>query len=240
MPSSVDLREYFPEVQEQRHLNSSAVHAAISLLEYFERRANGVVIEPSRMFLYYITRKLLRTAGNCGTDLRSTLKAMIRFGVPPEIHWPYEVDKCDVPPDAFLYSLALQLTGTEYVRLDVSNSTGERTLQVVRAFLAAGFPVAFGFPVPNSISSDADIPYRPATDAILGGQAALAVGYDDRHVCDSRGALLFRNSWGKQWGEAGCGWLPYSFVEHQLAVDFWTLINPNWLASGEFTQPLVM
>ena len=37
--------------------------------------------------------------------------------------------------------------------------------------------------------------------------------------------------------ESGCGWLPYKFVEQRLAVDFWTLLRPSWLASGEFERP---
>jgi C1A family cysteine protease len=82
-----------------------------------------------------------------------------------------------------------------------------------------------------------DIPFRPTIDSIIGGQAVVAIGYDDRRPGDYRGGLLFRNSWGNAWGENGYGWLPYSYVEHQLASDFWTLLSPKWLASGEFSKP---
>ena len=52
-----------------------------------------------------------------------------------------------------------------------------------------------------------------------GGQALLAVGYDDRWLRSSRGAILVRSSWGTGWGQQGYGWLPYAFIEEQLAVD---------------------
>ena len=108
---------------------------------------------------------------------------------------------------------------------------------MVRSFLAAGFPVAFGLPVPTSISRSAEISYRPAFDSVLSGQALLAVGYDDRWLSSSRGRLLVRNSWGAAWGDQGYGWVPYAFVEERLAADFWTMLRPDWLASGEFTRP---
>ena len=33
-------------------------------------------------------------------------------------------------------------------------------------------------------------------------------------------------------------WEPYAYVEERLAQDFWTLLRPDWLDSGEFEQPL--
>ena len=75
-------------------------------------------------------------------------------------------------------------------------------------------------------------------DDIRGGQAVTAVGYDDnRRIRSDRGAILFRSSWGSQWGDDGFGWLPYSYVREQLAADFWTVIKPSWLQSGEFGRP---
>jgi C1A family cysteine protease len=108
---------------------------------------------------------------------------------------------------------------------------------VVKAFLAAGFVVAFGFSVPTTLPADGNIAYRPTFDALLGGQALLAVGYNDRWLSGSRGALLVRSSWGPQWGEQGYGWLPYAYVEEQLAIDFWTVLCADWIESNEFDRP---
>ncbi|MGE0760252.1 MAG: C1 family peptidase [Pirellulaceae bacterium] len=239
LPDSVDLREYFPGVQDQLRLNSSSVHAAVALVEYFRRRALGKMVGSSRLFLYHTARKLVRIVGDQGVDLRSTFKAMQCFGVPPEEYWPYELEREPSVPDAFLYSFGKEYQAMMYVRLDIRNSSGSQTLNRVRAFLRAGFPVAFGFPVPSSLTADCDIPYRPAFDSIRGGQAAVCVGYDNRRLGATRGALLLRNSWGSQWGDGGHGWLPYRYVEEQLATDFWTLLHPDWLASGEFQRPLL-
>ena len=124
-----------------------------------------------------------------------------------------------------------------YVRLDRRNGSGSDALNAIKAFLAAEFPVALGFPVPNSLNSDADVPYRPSLDSSIGGQAVVAVGYDDERLRTSKGALLFRSSWGSGWGEHGYGWLPYGYVEQQLATDVWVLLRGDWLATGEFRFP---
>ena len=124
------------------------------------------------------------------------------------------------------------------MRLDPGGSTGPDTLALVKAFLAAGFPCIFGFTVFSSLNSGPDISMPTVGDLPRGGQAVVAVGYDDsRRYRSCKGALLVRSSWGKGWGECGSGWLPYAYVEEQLAVDFWTLLKPEWLASGEFTRP---
>ena len=236
-PESVDLRAYFPAVYNQREIHSSTAQVCVGLVEYFDNRAFGKSREPASLFLHQMLRKLLRTKDDIGISLRTAFKAMIRFGIPPEPYWPYEPEKLELEPEAFLYSFASAYQSIRYLRLDLRNSTGAQSLNVLRAFLAAGFPVGFGFPVPSSISSDGTVPYRPTIDSIRGGQAVVAVGYDDRRIGPTRGALLFRNSWGSQWGEGGYGWLPYRYVEEQLAVDFWTIISPQWMETGEFMQP---
>jgi C1A family cysteine protease len=163
---------------------------------------------------------------------------MIRCGIPPERYWPYEASRVGEQPDAFLYSFDQPYRDIRYVRLDGRNSTGRETLQGLKAFLRAGFPCCFGFSVPSSLTDDGQIPYRPTFDSPLGGQAMVAVGYDDRWLRGSRGALLVRSSWGSVWGDNGYGWLPYAYVEERLAVDFFTLLHPAWIASGEFDSPL--
>ncbi|NTV92425.1 MAG: cysteine protease, partial [Chlorobiaceae bacterium] len=73
------------------------------------------------------------------------------------------------------------------------------------------------------------------------GHAIMVVGYDDeKKVVNTNcakattGALLIRNSWGTGWGEEGYGWLPYDYVLKGLALDFWSIINMEWVDTLQF------
>ncbi len=233
----VDLRGYFPAVSEPRPEAASTASACLNLFEYFERRAYGRIQPLSQAFLDYTTRRLPDATGDGAASLRTALKALKRFGVVPARYWDHSSHQHGPEPDSFIFALADAEPSLSYLRLDGRQASGGETLDLVRSFLAAGLPLAFGFPVPSSIDAEPDIPYRPAFDDVVGGQAAVAVGYDDYRRGVTRGALLILTSWGDQWGEAGYGWLPYAYVEERLAVDFWCLLRPDWLKSGEFQRP---
>lgn len=248
LPDEVDLRrddegEYFTAVEDQGPLNSSTAFAVLSLVEYFERRIRGRTFEGSKLFLYKVTRNLRQrrplypqgthSLGDTGADLRTTLKALAKFGVPPEEVWPYQIDKFDEEPSPFAYRLAKPIPGLRHFRLDDPNADGVALWQTITSFLAAGFPIAFGFSVPASLTADANIPYRPDLDQYRGGQVALAVGYRNHHFGRGQHALLIRSSWGSQWGDDGYGWMPIAFLRQQLVRDSWTVVCNLSVEVGE-------
>ena len=156
-------------------------------------------------------------------DLRTTLKVLVQIGVPSEGHWPSDIDNFDEELSAFLYSLAKPFRGVRFVRLDGPNCDGAQSWEVLKPFLVAGFPFALGFPVPTSVTADANVPHRPDLDSIRGGQAAVAIGYKTNHFGRGQHALLIRSSWGSKWGGNGNSLLPITFLRSQLARGFWTL-----------------
>ncbi len=235
--TQVDLREYFPAVGDQQELKSSTAHACVGLIEYFERRAHARVQSLSRLFLHQCATRLSGAAPSAGADYRTAFKAMRLCGLPPENLWPYVPQQVDRAPDGFLYSFAAPYRSLSYVRLDPRHATGRECLQIVRACLASGFPAVFGLAIPRNIPRDGTISYRPTFDSVDGGQAMIAVGFDDHWLRSSRGALLVRSSWGRDWGENGYGWLPYAYVEERLATEFWTVFRADWVESGEFSAP---
>ena len=63
------------------------------------------------------------------------------------------------------------------------------------------------------------VPMPGPNEALLGGHAVLAVGYDD-----AAGVFLIRNSWGSSWGQRGYGAMPYAYLaDGNLSDDFWTI-----------------
>lgn len=237
-PSSVDLRKWCSPVEDQGDLGSCTANAGAGLLEYFERRAFGRHLDASRLFLYKVTRNLLNWTGDRGAYLRSTMKGMVLFGIPPEKYWPYDVSAFDEEPSSFCYAFADNYKTIQYYRLDPAGTTPGRALSNVRESLAGGIPCMFGFSVYSCMPGQGeggDIPFPDPADTLEGGHAVVAVGYDDSHrVGKDRGALLIRNSWGTGWGEKGYGWLPYAYVEQELADDFWTLIKAEFVNTDLF------
>lgn len=237
-PEYVDWREYCPPVDDQMPMAASSVHACLGMVQYFERRAHGRQLQPSRLFVYKNARRLLHRWGDCGVPLRATLKAIRRFGLPPESLWPYCEENLDREPEAFAYSFGQETSTISYVRIDARNVQGPVVLESACALLAGGFCFVLGFPLSGTADGSPLLSYPTLLDSWHGGHAVLAVGYDDRlRIRSDKGALLVRNCWGSGWGEAGYGWLPYTYVREGLAVDLWTIVRPDWLESGEFRRP---
>lgn len=233
--SVVDLSRWCSPIEDQESIGSCTAQAGVGLLEYYENRAFGRHLDASRLFLYKTTRNLLGWTGDTGAWLRTTMQAMVVFGVPPERHLPYDISRYDEEPSAFCYSFAQSYKSIRYYRLDGPGVVGAQLLQRVKRFIEAGFPSMFGFTVYNFGNDRGEIAYPGPNDTNKGGHAVVAVGYDDnRQIGDERGALKIRNSWGAGWGEEGYGWLPYRYVEDGLAVDFWSLFKAEYVDTGQF------
>jgi C1A family cysteine protease len=238
-PSEADLRQWCSPVEDQQSLGSCTANAAVGLLEYYERRTSKSHLDGSRLFVYKASRTLLGWTGDQGAYLRTAMKAMVLFGIPPESYWPYAIDRFDEEPPAFCYAFAQNYRATKYYRHDPAGANLGDVLASVRTYLAAGLPCMFGFSVYSSIpglgEGTGDIPFPQPGDRAEGGHAIMAVGYDDgRKAHDETGALLIRNSWGKDWGEAGYGWLPYRYVTQGLAADFWSLLKADYVNTDLF------
>lgn len=246
LPAAVDLRDWASPVEDQGALGSCTAQAGAGVIEYYERKSFGHHVEASRLFLYKATRNLMKARGDSGAYLRSTMGAMVLFGVPPEPYWPYTdaEEAFDKEPPAFCYAFAQSYRTLLYFRHDAAGVTRAAVLERLRTYLAAGHPAMFGFTVYNSVDqaeTTGRIPVPFGRERIEGGHAVVAMGYDDAMAVanasggePSRGALLIRNSWGKGWGEKGYGWLPYAYVQRGLAEDFWSVLKKDWIDTGEF------
>lgn len=226
LPVAADLSEYllsYSTNSSEEACPSSVV--CTKLVEYFFYRCLGKVEPLSAQFVTH-SATMYERSGCPG--IRSNLKAIRKFGIPPtSIEEPLFRS-----PDSMMFGITDELRAMSYFRIG-SQTCGESTTRELKSWIARGFPIACGFAVPSLLEYDGDIDYRPTFDSIQGGHAALLIGFDDKYLAASRGAFRVFCPWGNDWGDQGSGWLPYSFAEHHMALDFWTILNREWIASGE-------
>lgn len=248
LPPQHDLRPFCSEIEDQGELGSCTAHAAVGIVEYFEKRAFGKHLEGSRLFVYKATRNLMGVTGDTGAWLRNTMGALVLCGVPDEKYWPYTdaSPDFDKEPGSFVYSVADNYEAIRYFCHDPlgGSPSGDSVLASVKKLLAAGIPSMFGFwgfPTADQGDVPGAFPYPCPGERAVWGHAIVAVGYNDslkitNRRCNKKttGALLIRNSWSKGWGDAGYGWLPYQYVVDRLATDFWSLLSMKWVDTKKF------
>ncbi len=234
LPARVDLRPDCPPVYDQGHIGSCTANAIAAALEYDQfHQGYRNVFTPSRLFIYY-NQRLMESTDNydAGAMLRNGIKSVSKLGVCPETTWPYDPNpfppsplvpplssnaRLDVQPPPSAYTQARQHRPVSYQRV-------QRTLSQMKGCLASGHPFVFGFTVYDSFESNAvaksgAVPMPGPGEALQGGHAVMAVGYDD---VQSR--FLCRNSWKPKWGMRGYFTLPYAYLlDESLSDDFWMM-----------------
>jgi len=217
LPISVDLRPYCSPVEEQGSVGSCTGQAFAGVLEYLDRRNDGAHADVSRLFIYYNERKLENATGeDAGAYIRDGIKALKEWGACDEYLWPYDERRWSVEPSSTAYMDAMKRRIKTYARVT--------SLYDLKAALAEGLPVVFGFMVYESFDSGevgktGSMSMPEAGEELRGGHAVLAVGYDD-----ATRTLIVRNSWGETWGDKGYFYMPYAYADDPvLSDDFWTV-----------------
>ncbi len=207
MPAAVDLEPYCPERSNQGRQGScvgwASTYAARTILQAQATgvNPNSTIFSPS---FVYNQIHLENCQGSYMLDALKTLQA----GSVTLQEFPYNDQDCDRQPNSALKERATQNRITGFNRLTEGGEDYGIDIQGIKQNLAQGAPVVIGAMVTESFQyMRGNRCWKPESgDRPLGGHAMCVVGYDDNK---EGGAFKIMNSWGKDWGDRGFGWVRY-------------------------------
>lgn len=199
----------------------------VNYLLYVRDPATSGFSGVSARMLYELARRYDEWPGTDyeGSSCRGALKGWHKHGVCSADHWPYPLDRDEVPvaarpaprweKDAATRPLGVYYRIDTRSVVDVQAAIADIGAVYVSAQVHDGWDAlthARATPAPTDHASVPPIAAMKDRDS-LGGHAFALVGYDER-------GFIVQNSWGARWGRGGFAVLPYSdWVEH--ATDAW-------------------
>lgn len=158
--------------------------------------------------LYYLAIQRMGTYPQFGVSLAETLDAVRKDGQTTEVEWPYMPA---LPSYLGLWKPPTSLT-TIYRRDTRQLRTKFDT--VVKA-IDRDTPIILGITISDAF-------YTPDSEGIISSpeaidptrrHAVIAVGHGENN---GEAVLLFRNSWGHQWGLGGVAWVTQSYITPRI------------------------
>ncbi len=226
LPESVSLLRFAPERQNQGKQGScvawSSGYAARSIIESASTAQNPNNVAFSPAFLY----SQIGLDGCQGSYILKAMEFMTNKGAVPFNDFPYDENNCSRQPTNQMMSEAAQNRMHGFNRLTEGDGVSNLSLRAVKEHLAKDAPVVIGMMVGGSFMEGmlGQKVWHPTredyTQSGFGGHALCVIGYDDRL---EGGAFQIMNSWGKEWGENGIGWVRYNdfkeFVREAYGID---------------------
>ena len=189
--------------------------------------SEDISFDPSRMFLYYVTRDLGHLIGQEGAYLTDAYEAATNYGICGETVWPYHIQIENNRPSSAAYQEAKQNHVTTWGVVTSAPNLINNIKQVLtnKKAVVVGILVYESFEsLSTSMTGVVPIP-NPQHEGLLGGHAIALVGYDD-----SKQSFLAINSWGTSWGTShpvyasepparGFCYLPYAYINNPSLCD---------------------
>ncbi|MBK8087088.1 MAG: C1 family peptidase [Chitinophagaceae bacterium] len=237
LPESANLQKYCPTPQNQGSQGScvawSSAFAAHTILEATKtgKQPNDVAFSPSFMY------NQIGLEGCQGSYIIRAMEFMTKQGGVPYAEFPYNDQDCQSQPGGQLQQEAAQYRMRGFNRLSLGDRNDAVDLRAIKENLAQGAPVVIGMMVGQSfmqpmMGQDVWIPEQGDRSMMgFGGHAMCVVGYDDTKY---GGSFLIMNSWGKEWGTNGFGWVRYGDFQFYVREAYG--VNPMHQSNKDVQQ----
>jgi len=212
--AQIDYTAEMSPVRDQGSLGSCVAFAVCAVKEWQERKERKETADIvksydfSEQWLYYKCKEIDSWPNQAGTSFRFAMKVLEKEGVPVEQGWDYNPAQVGTPEDWAKHVAKLYKCGT-YWR--VSN------LAELKLLIAAEGPQPIGIVCFDEFYRPVDgvVPLPANRKKPEGGHGICVVGYDD-----TAKLVKFKNSWGKNWGVNGYGYLSYDYYA-AYCLDAW-------------------
>ncbi len=227
LPPAVDLSPDLPPPGNQGSQQSCVGWAVAYALKSFQERAEenwplsvrSGVPDPAHVFSPAFVYNQINNGRDGGCSLPDALNLLHEKGAVTLALMPYDPKSFRKQPDA-----AAAENATRY-RIDYWRQVNVSDPREIKAQLNAGYPVIIGAEVDQGfVKARTGVIWKSVQGRTLGGHAMVLVGYDDR-----RHAFKLLNSWGRDWGDAGYGWIDYDFIKK--------VVNEAYVAKDALNGP---
>jgi papain like protease len=224
---AIDNAPYFKAISDQLWLPSCVGNAAADSWEAATivdmvnsgvplAEAQAAMPDLSRMFPWWNARNMMDPPrhhdASSGTYNRLALASLSMFGCPAEKYWPYDPALATRRPSITAYRQARRYTSGNFYAIN-TDRVDKRLEQIIKA-LQAKQNVLMGTALPIDFPKyESGIIKRPTSTR--GRHAMVICGYD------GKGAFKVRNSWSKNWGEDGYGWLSEDYIAWHKTKSLW-------------------
>lgn len=227
----VDLRPVFTRhklyLKDQGRAPACAIFALVCALEYEyaryreghgEQAANESESLSEHYLMWAVQRSHPGTPVNDGYHFTEILNALTEYGVArralvPRDFNPY-LPEGSPSPQALDDAHTRRGFNFTYYRQD-----DPRLLERIVDALNRQTPVVIGIGWPNWKSIEKQTVLREQKPMDQAAHAVTLIGYRSKGSIETT-EFLFRNSFGAQWGIAGCGWIAHSYLKENLLLAF--------------------
>ena len=199
----IDLRKYILYLPSQDNIDCCTSCAALLATEIM-LATQGIYMNFSRLFLYYMTRKMQGRLGQKGAELETTLKSLILNGVCLEKTWPFMRNLVDKEPSINAIYEATYYKIQNYISADAFE---------FNLLIDKKIPIIIGLRTGRlfwSMKGDfKEQNYKSINivdNRLSKGHAVTIIGYDNSVL---GGSWIIANFLGPKWGFKGYGILPY-------------------------------
>jgi hypothetical protein len=219
-----DLRplfyKYGIEIYNQGDRGTCSVFALTGLLEFEYAKVEGRTVPLSVEYLNWASNQITGINED-GSYFSDAITALRKYGISTNELFPYydRNNTHKVEPSSVAVRDAKKRRGilAKWIKeWDPNTGMSLEQLTTVKNQILTEHPVAIGFRWPKKNEKYRQVVNGmmtvPPLEGVFDGHSVLMVGFKDDPDINGGGYFIFKNSFGKDYGEKGYGKMPYEYV----------------------------